>query len=74
MDQSEIVICVNAMQTFFRMHIWKSDIVCIWIRMIHSNFLDPTLKRSEMTEHLRRDYADPSEDLRGSQPSAIILN
>ncbi len=35
--------------------------------------LDPTLKRSEMTEHLRRDDDNPSEDLRGSQPSAIIL-
>ncbi len=36
--------------------------------------LDPTLKWSEMTEHLRRDDDNPSEDLRGSQPSAIILN
>ncbi len=36
--------------------------------------LDPTLKLSEMTEHLRRDDDNPSEDLRGSQPSAIILN
>ncbi len=26
-----------------------------------------------MTEHLRRDDDNPSEDLRGSQPSAIIL-
>ncbi len=26
------------------------------------------------SEHLRRDDANPSEDLRGSQPSAIILN
>ncbi len=31
------------------------------------------VKRSEMTEHLRRDDDNPSEDLRGSQPSAIIL-
>ncbi len=36
--------------------------------------LDPTLKLSEMTEHLRRDDDNPSEDLRGSQPSEIILN
>ncbi len=35
--------------------------------------LDPTLKRSEMTEHPSRDDDNPSEDLRGSQPSAIIL-
>ncbi len=35
--------------------------------------LDPTLKRSEMTERLRRDDDNSSEDLRGSQPSAIIL-
>ncbi len=27
--------------------------------------LDPTLKLSEMTEHLRRDDDNPSEDLRG---------
>ncbi len=32
--------------------------------------LDPTLKRSEMTEHLRRDDDNRSEDLRGSQSSA----
>ncbi len=30
--------------------------------------LDPTLKRSEMTKHLRRDDANPSEDLRWCQP------
>ncbi len=36
--------------------------------------LDPTLKWSEMTKHLRRDDANPSEDLSGSQLSAIILN
>ncbi len=29
---------------------------------------------AEMTEHLRRDDDNPSEDLRGNQPSAIILN
>ncbi len=29
--------------------------------------LDPTLKRSEMTEHLRRDDDNPSEDLRVSR-------
>ncbi len=36
--------------------------------------LDPTLKWSEMTKHLRRDDANPSEDLRGSQPSDSIQN
>ncbi len=30
--------------------------------------LDPALKWSEMTKHLRRDDADLSEDLRGCQP------
>ncbi len=33
--------------------------------------LDPTLKRSEMTEHLRRDDDNPSEDLRGCQKAFI---
>ncbi len=36
--------------------------------------LNPTLKWSEMTEHLRRDDANPSEDLRGSQTSDSIQN
>ncbi len=34
--------------------------------------LDPTLKWSEMTKHLREDDANPSEDVRGSQPSDSI--
>ncbi len=36
--------------------------------------LDPTLKLSEMGKHLRRDNANPSEDLRGSQPSGSLQN
>ncbi len=36
-------------------------------------FLAPAAT-AEMTEHLRRDDDNPSEDLRGNQPSAIILN
>ncbi len=36
--------------------------------------LDPTLKWSEMTKHLRRDAANPSVDVRGSQPSDNIQN
>ncbi len=44
------------------------------LRNYTSFSLDPTLKWSEMTEHLRRDDNNPSEDLRGSQPSAIIRN
>ncbi len=34
------------------------------VRNYTSFILDPTLKRSEMTEHLRRDDDNPSEDLR----------
>ncbi len=34
----------------------------------------PCLKWSEMTKHLRRDDANPSENLRGSQPSDSIHN
>ncbi len=34
--------------------------------------LDPTLKCFEMTKHLRRDDVNPSENLRGSQPSDNI--
>ncbi len=33
-----------------------------------------SFKWSEMTKHLRRDDANPSQDLRGSQPSDIIQN
>ncbi len=57
-------------------HLWcdfTSLFLCFSVARNYTSFsLDPTLKWSEMTEHLRRD--DPSEDLRGSQPSAIILN
>ncbi len=37
-----------------------------WAAQYHFN-------TERMTEHLRRDDNNPSEDLRGSQPSAIIL-
>ncbi len=44
-----------------------------WHPVVTRNYtsfsLDPTLKWSEMTKHLRRDDDNPSEDLRGSQPS-----
>ncbi len=44
------------------------------VRNYTSFSLDPALKWSEMTKHLRRDDADPSEDLRGCQPSDNIQN
>ncbi len=44
------------------------------ILMVSISSLSPTLKWSEMTEHLRRDDDNPSEDLRQSQPSDSIQN
>ncbi len=52
--------------------------VCLFYPMVTRNYtsfsLDPTLKWSEMAKHLRRDDANPSEDLRGSQPSGSLQN
>ncbi len=64
-----VCVCVPACVS---LHVCES--VSLSACVLHRNYtsfsLDPTLKRSEMTEHLRRDDDNPSEDLRGSQPSA----
>ncbi len=52
---------------------YQGSVTKPWITLDRSN-RTLTLKLSEMTSHLRRDDDNPSKDLRGSQPSAFILN